>query len=80
MALVAIPANQWVAVVTTTGNTIVQNMDSHYPIYISTEDTTGDPLTNGILLPPNAAITFGTGISVSASSVNRPGIVSYQGS
>ena len=77
MALVPIPADEWTEVVTTVGNTIVQNMDSHFPVYITTADPTGLDLNNGILLPSLAAITFPETVTVQAASIHRPSVVSY---
>lgn len=79
MPLVPIPADVWTEVVTTAEETIIQNPDSHFAIYVTTEDTTGDNFDEGILLPALAAINFPSGVTVSAASVHRPGFIAYTG-
>jgi hypothetical protein len=77
MPFVNIPSGIWTTVVVTDDDTVVQNKSSHYEIFVTTEDTVGKAIDEGLSLPPGGAIEFPSGLTVKASSVNRVGLVFY---
>jgi hypothetical protein len=77
MPFVPIPAGVWTSVVVTDDDTVIQNVSSGHPIYITTEDTADKGLDEGLALPPGGVIELPSGLTIKASSVNRVGLLFY---
>ena len=76
MSIVTITPGSWQEVVATTADTAIQNR-SQRPLFITTEDTTALPLTDGLLLPPWKAIVVSAAALVSGSVLGGNADVFY---
>jgi hypothetical protein len=78
MALVALPAGAWTAVVTTTVSTAIQNKGG-CPVTLTTEDPTALPRDSGFVLNPGDALAFEDGVTVNGYPVGSGAGVVYVG-
>lgn len=77
MALTSISAGVWTSVTTTAATTLFQNRSGSRTMYLTTEDTTGLALDDGIEVSPGMAVEITTGKNVSACFVGGSGTVYY---
>lgn len=71
---VALTADQWNTVITTTVDTVIQNR-SQWPVEIATEDTSSLDRDEGLELQHGDAVVVGPGLDVEAYIVGRAGLV-----
>jgi hypothetical protein len=67
----------WTEITTTTADTVFQNQNGINPMYITTEDPTGLPFTEGFYLPPNMAVVVSEGNTVNAVTFRGAGDIFY---
>lgn len=78
MALQSISAGVWASVTTTTEDTAFQNRGGS-TMYLTTADTTGLDLGDGIAVPPGIAVVISSGKNVSVNFPQGSGSVYYVG-
>lgn len=78
MPFVDIPANTWTTVVTTSGDTVVQNRGGR-PLFMTTESTGSLDRDEALEVPVGAGFVFSEGKTVSARSVGVDGVAFYMG-
>lgn len=76
MALVTLTKDTWTSIVTTSGETVIQNKGST-PINIATEDTTSLARDGGLELEPGDAVVVGDSLTVKGYSTGVNGKASY---
>jgi hypothetical protein len=74
MAKIALVADEWNDILTTTVNTVIQNK-SMFPVDLVTEDTTSLDRDEGLTLNDGDAIVVGPNMDVSVYIVGRAGAV-----
>ena len=77
MPFVNIANGAWTEVVTTTGDTVFQNRAGVTPMYLTTEDTTSLPVSEGFYLASGQSVVISTGQAVEAVCVGGSGNIFY---
>jgi hypothetical protein len=77
MPKVTVSIEDWTVVATTTADTVFQNQNGINPMYLTTENPTSLPLTEGFYLPPTAGVVIGGGQTVYAVTFRNSGDIFY---
>jgi hypothetical protein len=78
MSITNVPAATWTEVATTSADTAFQNRGGSM-MYLTTIDTTGLDISDGIAVPAGFVAVIGTGKTVSVSFPQGAGSVFYVG-
>ena len=77
MPKATVSTTAWTEITTTTADTAFQNQNGNRPMYLTTEDTTNLPFSEGLHVPPNMVVVIGEGNTVSAVTFGSEGDVFY---